>query len=200
MSHCDMHGEMMDELEAQDYDSSKIDSSLKTDRGRGRVDLGTTPRMARIAELEKFWKDNHCSEHTDTRLEPYDDGDGIVFECPTGRDSKDFDWTINGVFSKFGNKDGNFDTSYTHIVVELLEKHGYEVESDAWGCHNEDVIIRITKNGEKLYPPEEGFRAGYDDVFDVLPEELATLLKNAAESEEWKKLRCIGLGSGGCDF
>jgi hypothetical protein len=125
-----------------------------------------------------------------------------------------FTWTVNGMFSKFGNNDGNGYYEFTGFVVDELEAKGYEVTVDSWGSHNQAVVTKIQKGNEQLYPPPENtmipngedggglkpFVAGYDDVFLVLPNDVAAILRAAAASEEWKSEGCSGLGVGGDDY
>lgn len=124
-----------------------------------------------------------------------------------------FQWTINGCFSKFGNSDGNSYYEFTGYVVTVLEENGCEVEVDAWGSHNQAVIVKITRGNAQLYPPPEGtliaggeggaskpFVPGYDDVFLVLPNDIASILRVAAVSEALTSEGCAGLGGGGDDY
>jgi hypothetical protein len=142
-----------------------------------------------------------------------DDGDEYV--CNYHRP---YAWDMMDAFSKFGNEDGNRYHTYTHFISNLLEKNGYEVETDSWGMHNSCVIMSIKKDDKEIYGEEisetqivktikkdyienirkivEGpFNIGYDNPFLVLPDEIKTLLKNAVESQEWIDAGCTGLGN-----
>ena len=202
-SHSDLHAEMNCETltsllhdlirRGGDYRWAEIEElKLTADDSLGT----TTEHRASLNEiLAKIWNLVNPDSNNVPTFEKNEDDESVESSA------KAFDWSINGTFSKFGNNDGNSDWECTNVVVDLLEKHGYDVMVHEWGMHNPNCIVQISRKGEILYPPQDTpFSVGYDDVFDVLPDDIANLLKTAAESDEWKQMRCIGLGSGGCDF
>jgi hypothetical protein len=61
------------------------------------------------------------------------------------------EWGILDAFNKLGFDDGNSDRNYTHEIASVIEALGYEVECDRWGCHNRDVIVEISRDGQVVY-------------------------------------------------
>ena len=89
-------------------------------------------------------------------------------------------WTWEEAFDKFGCSDGA--SAYLiHEVVRVLEKAGYDVRINAWGCHNE-IITEIAQDGRELIPQE--VKRGYDDPRGYLPREVVTLLDRIFPQEE----------------
>jgi len=89
-------------------------------------------------------------------------------------------WTWEEAFYKFGFGDGD-DWVGTSLIAQFLEKLGYEVDYDSWGCHNV-CISELSKNGVSLlpeeYPEDDEKRMGYADPNDYLPDDLVQKLNN----------------------
>ena len=128
--------------------------------------------VARVCSHYEECIDGYCADCGSDQ-----DVDPIVYD-PDGRFFCDyhrpFRWSVNDAFGKFGNDDGNRYNNYTSLITVLIENLGYEVKHDSWGCHNGDVIIKIEKGGDVVYPPNDFKIGGYDsrDVMEVLPQDI----------------------------
>lgn len=82
-------------------------------------------------------------------------------------------WTWEEAFDKFGFGDGD-GVVMTHVVANVLGKHGYNVSIMPWGLHNDIITSIIACDGTEQIPPTANL--GYDDPRHYLPERIVQLL------------------------
>ncbi|MEQ1711744.1 MAG: hypothetical protein ABL908_10115 [Hyphomicrobium sp.] len=82
-------------------------------------------------------------------------------------------WTWEEAFDKFGFGDGD-GIIMTHVVANVLDKHGYNVSIMPWGLHNDIITSIIARDGTEQIPATANL--GYDDPRHYLPECIVELL------------------------
>ena len=87
-------------------------------------------------------------------------------------------WSWEEAFDKFGFGDGDA-MIMTHHVELAIEKLGYTVLAESWGCHN-TIITELSKDGKDLL---EGVTVGYDDPRMYLPDDLVEALDEIFDEE-----------------
>lgn len=90
-------------------------------------------------------------------------------------------WQWEDAFDKFGFNDGDGQVM-TDVVIQCLDKAGYEASSFRWGAHNE-IIASITKDGVELIPHTA--KVGYDDPRRYLPKAIVRFLDERLP-DEWE--------------
>lgn len=89
-------------------------------------------------------------------------------------------WCWEEAFAKFGFGDGD-GPNFTNEVADYLRSVGFEVDEDAWGCHN-ITIISIKSAGYELIPFDD-ITYGYDNPRNYLPKLIIRLLDRRFPAE-----------------
>ncbi|MDX1922430.1 MAG: hypothetical protein SFW65_04815 [Alphaproteobacteria bacterium] len=82
-------------------------------------------------------------------------------------------WFWEEAFDKFGFGDGD-DVVMTHVVADVLGRHGYNVTITPWGMHNDIITSILDADGIEQIP--ETANLGYDEPREYLPESIVKLL------------------------
>lgn len=98
-----------------------------------------------------------------------------ITHCPTCGNTAHWSW--EEAFDKFGFGDGDGLVMTDHVAAEL-NRHGYTVTSDPWGCHNVTITSIKTATGEEQIPFDR-ISYGYDEPRDYLPAPIIAILDAA---------------------